>query len=70
MIAHVVGYRGELEWDLTKPDGAPRKLLDSTRIQSLGWKPHIGLAEGLAETYRWYVRQVETATESMPEVRR
>lgn len=68
MIAHVVGYRGELEWDLTKPDGAPRKLLDSTRIQSLGWKPHIGLAEGLVETYRWYVRQVETATGSMPEV--
>lgn len=70
MIARVVGYRGELEWDRTKPDGAPRKLLDSTRIQSLGWKPHIGLAEGLAETYRWYVRQVETATGSMPEVRR
>lgn len=68
MIAHVVGYRGELEWDLTKPDGAPRKLLDSTRIQSLGWKPHIELAEGLAETYRWYVRHVETAIGSMPEV--
>ncbi|MGZ8404973.1 MAG: GDP-L-fucose synthase family protein [Nitrospira sp.] len=70
MIAHVVGYRGELEWDLTKPNGAPRKLLDSTRIQSLGWKPHIGLAEGLAETYRWYVRHVEALTGSMPEVRR
>jgi GDP-L-fucose synthase len=70
MIAHVVGYRGKLEWDLTKPDGAPRKLLDSARIQSLGWKPHVGLAEGVAETYRWYVGQVETATASMPEVRR
>jgi GDP-L-fucose synthase len=62
MIAHVVGYRGELQWDPTKPDGAPRKLLDSTRIRSLGWKPHIELAEGLAETYRWYVRHVETTT--------
>lgn len=70
MIAHVVGYRGRLEWDLTKPDGAPRKLLDSTRIRSLGWKPQIGLGQGLAETYRWYVRQVETETESMPEVHR
>lgn len=70
LIADVVGYRGELKWDLTKPDGAPRKLLDSARIQSLGWKPHVGLVEGVAETYRWYVRQVETATGSMPEVRR
>jgi GDP-L-fucose synthase len=70
LIADVVGYRGELKWDLTKPDGAPRKLLDSTRIQSLGWKPHVGLAEGLAETYRWYVRQVETTTASMHEVPR
>jgi GDP-L-fucose synthase len=70
LIAGVVGYRGELKWDLTKPDGAPRKLLDSTRIQLLGWKPHVGLAEGLAETYRWYVRHVEATTTSMQEVRR
>ena len=55
LIAGVVGYEGHLEWDLTKPDGAPRKLLDSARIQSLGWKPSIGLAAGLASTYQWYV---------------
>ncbi len=55
LIAGVVGYEGRLEWDLTKPDGAPRKLLDSARIQSLGWKPSIGLAAGLASTYQWYV---------------
>lgn len=54
LIAGVVGYEGRLEWDLTKPDGAPRKLLDSARIQSLGWKPSIGLAAGLASTYQWY----------------
>jgi GDP-L-fucose synthase len=54
LIAGVVGYRGELNWDSTKPDGAPRKLLDSARIRSLGWKPSIGLREGLTETYRWY----------------
>jgi GDP-L-fucose synthase len=69
LIAGVIGYRGELRWDRTKPDGAPRKLLDSTRIQSLGWKPHIELAEGLSETYRWYVNHVESATTSMQEVR-
>lgn len=55
LIAGVVGYQGRLEWDLTKPDGAPRKLLDSTRIQSLGWKPSVGFAAGLASTYQWYV---------------
>ena len=55
LIAGVVGYQGRLEWDLTKPDGAPRKLLDSARIQSLGWKPSVGLAAGLASTYQWYV---------------
>lgn len=54
-IAEVVGYTGRLEWDRTKPDGAPRKLLDSARIQSLGWKPKVGLAEGLSSTYQWYV---------------
>lgn len=59
LIAGVVGYTGRLEWDRTKPDGAPRKLLDSTRMQSLGWRPNIGLAEGLADTYRWYVEQAE-----------
>ncbi len=54
LIAGVVRYEGRLEWDLTKPDGAPHKLLDSARIQSLGWKPSIGLAAGLASTYQWY----------------
>ncbi len=69
LIAGVVGYQGELKWDSTKPDGAPRKLLDSARIQSLGWKPKIGLHEGLAETYQWYARHVETASASLQEVR-
>jgi GDP-L-fucose synthase len=69
LIAGVVGYRGRLQWDPTKPDGAPRKLLDSARIQSLGWKPHIGLAQGLSETYRWYVNHIETASTSMQEIR-
>ncbi len=69
LIAGAVGYRGRLQWDPTKPDGAPRKLLDSARIRSLGWKPHIGLAEGLSETYRWYVNHVEAAATSMQELR-
>jgi GDP-L-fucose synthase len=53
-MASVVGYTGRVEWDATKPDGTPRKLLDSSRINHLGWKPVIGFREGLASTYEWY----------------
>lgn len=51
----VVGYRGLINWDTTKPDGAPRKLLDSSRIKSLGWKPSINFEDGLLKTYQWYL---------------
>jgi GDP-L-fucose synthase len=56
MVAEIVGYKGEIHWDRTKPDGTPRKLLDCGRMQALGWKPTISLREGLMETYEWYVR--------------
>ena len=62
LIAEVVGYKGGVEWDRTKPDGAPRKLLDSERIRSLGWKPTVTLAEGIAATYRWYLNHVDRET--------
>jgi len=52
MIRDVVGYRGELVWDRSKPDGMPRKLLDSSRMRALGWQPRIPLEQGLAATYR------------------
>lgn len=52
-MADVVGYRGTIRWDRSKPDGTPRKLLDSSRILSLGWSPKRTLREGLASTYRW-----------------
>ena len=51
-----MGYEGLIEWDLSKPDGAPRKLLDSSRMKSLGWKPKIDFKDGLKETYRWYLK--------------
>jgi GDP-L-fucose synthase len=54
-IADVVGYRGRIEFDPSKPDGAPRKLLDVSRLASLGWKASIGLRDGLRETYAWFV---------------
>ncbi len=53
-VAQVVGYTGEIEWDASKPDGTPQKLLDVSRVQGLGWKAHIELADGLASTYDWY----------------
>lgn len=54
MVADTVGYRGELEWDPSNSDGTPRKLLDVTRINALGWRAQIPLAEGIAETYEWF----------------
>lgn len=54
-IARVVGYTGKIEWDTTKPDGAPRKLLDSARIHALGWKASVNFEEGLKNTYEWYL---------------
>ena len=51
LTADVVGYSGDLEWDTSKPDGTPRKLLDVTRMKSLGWEPAIGLREGIESTY-------------------
>ncbi len=55
IVARIVGYEGALEWDTAKPDGTPRKLLDVSRIRSLGWEPAIGLEEGIADTYRWFL---------------
>jgi GDP-L-fucose synthase len=60
-VAEVVGYTGRLEWDPSKPDGTPRKLLDVSRLTNLGWKARIGLADGLRETYAWFCEHVDTA---------
>ena len=57
-VASVVGYQGTLEWDASKPDGMPRKLLDTTRINQLGWRPMITLRDGVASTYAWYLENI------------
>ena len=62
MIADVVGYEGSIEWDTSKPDGTPRKLLDISKIQSLGWQPQIELRDGIASTYKWYLEHSTTHT--------
>jgi len=55
LVAETVGFTGALVFDPAKPDGTPRKLLDVSRLAALGWRPGIGLREGLARTYAWYV---------------
>ncbi|WP_433783410.1 GDP-L-fucose synthase family protein [Actinomycetospora sp. CA-101289] len=57
LVARTVGFAGEIVYDTSRPDGTPRKLLDVSRLQALGWKPTIGLAEGLASTYQWFLEQ-------------
>ena len=56
-IAEIVGFKGDLVFDTSKPDGTPRKLLDVSRLTNLGWQPSIGLKEGIHQTYEWYKQQ-------------
>ncbi len=55
LIRDVVGYSGEIRYDTGKPDGTPRKLLDVSRLRATGWRPKIGLKEGIQRTYAWYL---------------
>ena len=57
LTARVVGFEGRIVQDLSKPDGMRRKLMDSSRLRSLGWQPKIGLQVGIGETYRWFLHQ-------------
>ena len=57
IVCEVVGFKGALTFDTTKPDGTLRKLMDSTRLLSLGWKPRIALHDGIRQTYEWYLRE-------------
>jgi GDP-L-fucose synthase len=54
LIQGLVGFEGEIDWDSSKPDGTPRKLLDVSRLEALGWKPTIALEQGIKSTYEWF----------------
>jgi len=59
MIAGITGFRGRIACDMSRPDGAPRKLLDVSRMSRLGWRARIGLREGIEDTYRWYLESAD-----------
>lgn len=58
MIKDIVGYNGDIVWDTSKPDGMPRKVLDTSRINRLGWTHSTNIKEGLQKTYEWYIKGV------------
>ncbi len=61
LVKKAVGYTGEIVFDSSKPDGTPRKLVDVGRITALGWKPEIGLEEGIRNAYEWFLAHVDAA---------
>lgn len=62
MVAAVVGYDGALEFDVSKPDGTPRKLVDCSRMTALGWVPGVSLVDGIEKTYNWFIEHYSVVT--------
>ena len=60
IIAKVIGFKGDINFDASKPDGSPRKLLDVSRLTTMGWKSSIDLEQGLSKTYDWYLDNVDS----------
>ncbi len=58
LISEIVGYEGSIKWDTSKPNGTPQKLLDTSKINSLGWSPKISLVEGVTSTYEWFLGEI------------
>lgn len=56
MVQSVVGHEGDILWDLTKPDGTPRKVMDVSKINSMGWNNRLSLIEGITQTYKWFLK--------------
>lgn len=59
IVANVVGFQGDIRFDDSKPDGAPRKLMDTSRLSNMGWQPSIPLADGLQQSYSWFLQNIE-----------
>ena len=63
MIQRVVGHKGEIRWDDTKPDGTPKKLMDSSKLNNKGWRSTIDLESGIKNTYKWFLDHIESFKE-------
>jgi GDP-L-fucose synthase len=59
LVSRVVGFKGAIESDTSKPDGTPRKMLDSSKLTDLGWSPRWDLQSGISDAYRWFLEEVE-----------
>ena len=59
LIKEVVGFKGEIVWDATKPDGTPRKLLDVSKLEKVGWKHNMELKDGVKEAYKWFIENID-----------
>jgi GDP-L-fucose synthase len=70
LIKDIVGFKGTIRYDRTKPDGTPRKLLDVSRLRAAGWQPKISLRQGIEWTYRWYVKEEVPKMPKVPKVKR
>ena len=65
IVREVVGFQGEVIWDVSKPDGTPRKLLDITKLRNLGYEPHEDLKTGITKTYEWFKQELVSAKSDM-----
>jgi len=65
LIKKVVGFKGEVYWDQTKPNGTPRKLLDISKLKNLGWAPKIDLIQGVTSTYEWFVSEFDSKSNEL-----
>ncbi len=57
LVKRIVGFTGDIEYDTSKPNGTPRKMMDATRLKALGWQPHISLTQGISDFYHWYQKK-------------
>jgi GDP-L-fucose synthase len=65
LIKDVVGFKGQVYWDQTKPNGTPRKLLDISKLKNLGWSPKIDLFQGVTSTYEWFVSEFDSKSNEL-----
>ncbi|MEM1067156.1 MAG: NAD-dependent epimerase/dehydratase family protein, partial [Pseudomonadota bacterium] len=64
LVADLTGYTGQIEFDPSRPDGTPRKLMDVSRLGAMGWRANIGLREGIAQTYDWFRKHDDALREA------